>query len=140
MKSFLPAFVVLIALVFAGCGPSGPPEDEVKSKFIGEYCGPDRHKLVLKEDGSYVNQRTTKSAFTGSPLLEKCEGKFHLEQDGSNWVLVLEESTENSSIMVKCPEARITVWEKEGGYIVGDSLPEITEMMDGVKVKMGDCL
>lgn len=136
-------YLVLVAAVLlflAGCGPKGPELSVLRPIFIGEYCGPDRHKLVLNEDGTYRNQVTVKSPYTGAPLIESCEGNFTFAQESDGWFLSFGSSTEESSIMVHCDSTRIKIWSPEGGYLVGDSLPSLPDLMGGVSVKKGDCL
>jgi hypothetical protein len=133
-------FFAALMLLFAGCGPKGPELSELRPKFIGEYCGPDRHKLILNENGTYRNQVTVKSPYTGAPLTESCEGNFTFAQESDGWFISFGSSTKESSIMVRCDSTRIKIWSPDGGYELGDSLPVIPDLMGGVLVKKGDCL
>lgn len=140
MKYVLSLICVGILFSLSACGPKGPAVEELKPKFVGEYCGPDRHKLVLKEDGTYVNQVTTRSPYTGAPLIERCEGNYTFVQEGGEWFVSFDNSTKESSIMVHCDAKKVLIWNAEGGYVVGDTLPELVDLMGDVKVKMGECL
>lgn len=140
MNRMLKAALAVSLVVMVGCGPKGPKVEELKPKFVGEYCGPDRHKLVLAEDGTYRNQVAVKSPYTGAPIIESCTGAYTFLQEGNEWYISFEPATDKSSIMVSCETKKVMIWSAEGGYVLGDSLPEIPDLMGSIPVKKGECL
>lgn len=132
---------LLFMTLISGCGgeSAAPTAEELKSKLVGSYCS-GYYKLVLSDNNTYLNQRIQKSIYNGAPILEKCEGTFRLEasEDESSWFLIYERSTENSNKIVVC-EGKVEIWQKEKGFMPGDSLPVLQELFDGTDVTMNNC-
>lgn len=135
MQKLITLFI--LSALLSACG-SGPGEDELKEKLSGVYCN-GMHKLELRGDGTYLNQRFHKGALTGRPVMERCEGTYKFEWDGGQkgWMLVLEKSSDNSTRVTRCNGSRQLVW-KDDKYVGGDK-PALKEMFDNLEVTKGGC-
>lgn len=129
-----------LSLFLIGCGgSSGPDENELKSRFVGQYC--DGHvKLWVNEDGSYKSQQARRGAMSLTPILESCEGKysFHNNEETGNWEIRFEKSSKNSNPLVSCEGIQV-VWKKEGGYVSDSTATVLKDLIQGTDVTKDDC-
>lgn len=134
MKKYLVLLGMALAIM-SGCSsvPNHPGEEEVKSILAGRYCTENfRHSMELGHDGRYMGSRTIKSAFGASLVPERCEGNYKLiyDEEKNTWTLNFEKSDKNSNPFIRCKPREILIWEKEKGYLVGDSIVTLTEPLD----------
>ena len=138
----IPALLLLTLFGLTGCdtGPAAPTAQELKDKFTGAYCSEDaRYRLNLQADGRYVNKRRRGNPFGGQDLLESCEGNFKFLEDAGSWKLVFEKSDAKSNPMVQSCSGEVEVWNKEGGFLVGDSLIQLQDLFDGTQLSNANC-
>lgn len=139
MKQYLGLLCVGVLLVM-GCGPQLPPEAEVRDHLVGSYCSKDsRHRLELTSEGRYFNKRTKKNPFGLRDLPEDCEGNFKLVEGEKTWTLVFEKSDKKSNPMVNNCFGEVVVYELEKGYLVGDSIVQLSDLFDGHPVSNANC-
>lgn len=130
---------VLFSLALTGCGEKFPEKEQLAGIFQGQYCA-DGYQLNINPDSSYLAIRVIKSPMGKGVLSERCSGTWDLvfDETAKSWKMVFTEAKDRGFKMVTC-SGQIEVWNHEKGYVIGDSVVVMKDLIDGVTVTKEGC-
>lgn len=135
-----PGYISLFfsSILFYSCGKPTPKQEDVFKRISGNYCA-EGYRLELRPDSTFFNMRVTTGALGSRPLVERCEGTYSLEFDKtkSEWAIVFKKG--NKAFSFAACEGKIEIWNKEKGWISGDSTVILNEWFDQTAVEKGKC-
>ncbi len=140
-KYILNAFL-LCSVSYFGCGPGSgdPTEEDLIGKFVRKYCSEDgKTHLSLDGNGRYTNKRLRSNPYGGASLPESCEGAYTFVKGEDSWKLVFEKSDEKSNPMLPACQGEIEVWNSTVGYLVGDSIILLKDLLGEEPISSANC-
>ena len=133
---FLTFFLMLVLLV--SCGKTPPKPAEVFQRITGNYCS-EGYRLEMRPDSTFFNMRVKTGSMGSKPLVERCEGSYSLNFDATQkeWSIAFKKGKKGFSF-ANC-EGKITIWNKEKGWVSGDTTVTLNEWFDKTLVEKGKC-
>ena len=124
-------------LILASCGKTPPKQEEVTQRITGNYCA-EGYRLELRPDSTFFNMRVKPGTLGSKPQVDRCSGIYSLELNESTgeWAIVFKKS---KAFSVAICEGRVAIWNKENGWIGGDSAVTINEWFDKTLLEKGKC-
>ncbi len=122
-------------LFLTACGPSIPPEADVRAKIVGSYCSDD-YRLILT-DSSYRSTKYRKGIVSSAFNIESCKGSYELALEDGKWVIHFAKDS-NPRGIANCKQT-YTLWTQEEGFLIGEESIEMKEPIDNTPLKKGSC-
>ena len=127
-----------LLFLFSACGPTPPPEAEVRAKLVGTYCA-DNYKLEIREDNTYKNRKRLKSMLGSNLLTESCRSTYELVLEDDQWIIRFAKDEHPQAVFKDCG-GEYVVWTKEEEYTIGnENKVQIKDRFDGVLLTKGPC-